>query len=152
MRAEVEELDAARVRVGMPVTVTLAGAADALAEGTLARISPRLERRRVGVEDVRVRADGVVRMVWITLARAEALAIGQRLDAHLAFAPRAVPATVPRSAVQVRDGRALVRTPTHGGVTDEERVVRLGIADARRVEVLGVARGTVVLLGADARD
>ncbi len=146
VRAEIEELDAPRITVGMPVFVTLVGSEARLAEGSVARISPRLERRRVGAEDVRVRADGVVRMAWITLARNANLAIGQRLDAHLSFAPREVSTTLPREAVRVVDGRALVRTPTYGGIWYEDRPVRLGVADARRVEVSGLSRGQVVRL------
>ncbi len=152
VRAEIEELDAPRVTVGMPVFVTLVGSDDRLAEGTVARVSPRLERRRVGVEDVRVRADGVIRMAWIALTGGSTLAIGQRLDAHLSFAPREVPTTLPREAVRVLDGRALVRAPRYAGLWFEDRPVRLGIADARRVEVRGLARGTVVVLRGDARD
>lgn len=152
VRAEIEELDAPRVTVGMPVFVTLVGSDDRLAEGTVARVSPRLERRRVGVEDVRVRADGVIRMAWISLTGGANLAIGQRLDAHLSFAPREVSTTLPRDAVRVLDGRALVRTPRYAGLWFEDRPVRLGIADARRVEIRGLPRGAVVVLRGDARD
>lgn len=152
VRAEIEELDAPRVTVGMPVFVTLVGSDDRLAEGTVARVSPRLERRRVGVEDVRVRADGVIRMAWISLTGGANLAIGQRLDAHLSFAPREVSTTLPRDAVRVLDGRALVRTPRYAGLWFEDRPVRLGIADARRVEIRGLPRGAVVVLRGDVRD
>jgi multidrug resistance efflux pump len=146
VRAEVEEIDAPRVQVGMHATVTLAGASETLSEGAVARISPKLERRRVGAEDVRVRAEGVVRMVWITPTRGDALALGQRLDAHLEFNPRRAEATVPRSAVRVADGRAIVSMPLYAGLWSDERVVRLGIADAHRVEVHGLSAGTVVEL------
>lgn len=148
VRAEVEEIDAPRMTVGMHATLTLAGATQSLGDGVLTRVSPRLERRRVGVEDVRVRAEGVVRMVWITPSRTDALAIGQRLDAHLAFAPRRAPATLPRSAVRVLDGRALVRTTRYAGLWRDDQTVRLGVADADRVEVLGLTAGTVVSLRA----
>jgi multidrug resistance efflux pump len=146
VRAEIEELDAPRVSVGMPVYVTLVGRDERLAEGAVARISPRLERRRVGVEDVRVRADGVVRMAWISLSNRANLAIGQRLDAHLSFAAREVATTLPREAVRVVDGRALVQTPAYAGLWYEDRAVTLGVADARRVEVRGLSPGAVVRL------
>lgn len=149
VRAEIEEIDAPRVRAGMRASLTLVGDPRVVAEGEVVRVSPRLERRRVGVEDVRVRAEGVVRMVWIAPSTAgDALAIGQRLDAHVAFAPTRREATLPRSAVRVVDGRAVVRAPRWAGLLRDERAVRLGVADAERVEVLGLAAGTEVSLRA----
>ncbi len=147
LRAEVEEMDAPLVRPGLRASlVALVGRAP-LGEGVVSRVAPRLERRRVGAEDVRVRAEGVVRTVWITQTRGAPLPLGIRLDAHLALPPQAAATTVPRAAVEVRDGRALVRTPTLRGLWSEERTVRLGVADEARVEVLGLPAGTVVALG-----
>jgi HlyD family secretion protein len=146
IRAEVEDLDASRIAPGMPVTLALASSDLAAGDGVIARVSPRLERRRVGAEDVRVRADSLVRVVWITPSRAGGWVLGQRLDATVRLAPRRAAAVLPRRAVRVLDGRALVETPTLGGFAAQARAVRLGAADDARVEVLGLAAGTVVVL------
>ncbi len=144
VRAEVEELDAPRVTVGMTASLSLAGATAPLGDGVVARVSPRLERRRVGAEDVRVRADGVVRMAWITPAPGPSWVVGQRLDAQLSGGER--------RGVRVADApRAGAHAGDRGGGL-EDRAVRLGAADALRVEVFGLSEGTEVALRAAASD
>ncbi|MFO0628331.1 MAG: HlyD family efflux transporter periplasmic adaptor subunit [Polyangiales bacterium] len=146
IRAEVEDLDAPRVAPGMPVSLRLASSDVPAGDGVLARVSPRLERRRVGAEDVRVRADSLVRVAWITPSRGSGWVLGQRLDAMIRLAPRQAQAVLPRRAVRVADGRALVETPALAGFASQPRAVRLGAVDDARVEVLGLAAGTVVVL------
>jgi multidrug resistance efflux pump len=146
VRAEVEDLDAPGLAVGMGATLSPAQRSEVLGRGTVTRVGGRMERRRIGIEDVRARADTAVRVVWITPATPEGWVIGQRLDAFLALPPRAVETAVPRAAVRVTDGRAFVETPALGGLRTDERTVRLGAADATRVEVLGLAAGATVVL------
>jgi HlyD family secretion protein len=146
IRAEVEDLDAPRIAPGMRVTLTLASSDVAAGDGVIARVSPRLERRRVGAEDVRVRADSLVRVAWITPAPGSTWVVGQRLDATVGLAPRRAAAVLPRRAVRVQDGRAEVDTPSLGGFVAQPRAVRLGAVDGAMVEVFGLAPGTVVVL------
>jgi hypothetical protein len=69
--------------------------------------------------------------------------IGLRVEAHIRLPVKQVDARVPRSAVEVRDGKARVEVP-HYGLLADERTVELGVADAQWVEVKGVRRGTRV--------
>lgn len=51
---------------------------------------------------------------------------------------------VPRSAVRVRDGRAVVEVPW--GPVTRDVPVKLGAADGRNVEVSGIGVGTRVVV------
>lgn len=144
VRVEVEEPDAMRVAVGVPVTLTMPGGGEVIAKGKIGRIGARLERRTIGVEDARVRADGQVRAVWVEGAAAAGLPIGQRLEAVLELSPKQVQAMVPRSAVRVRNGRAVVEVPW--GPLTRNVPVKLGAADDRNVELFGVEVGTRVVV------
>ncbi|HZF50768.1 MAG TPA: efflux RND transporter periplasmic adaptor subunit [Polyangiaceae bacterium] len=143
VRVEVEEADAMRVAAGVPVTLTMPGGGNVVAKGRVARIGARLERRTIGVEDARVRADAQVRAVWVEGAAA-GLPIGQRMEAVLELSPRPVQAMVPRSAVRVRDGRAVVEVPW--GPLTRNVPVKLGAADDQNVELFGVEVGTKVVV------
>jgi multidrug resistance efflux pump len=145
VRAEVEEEDAAGLQVGLPVTLTTRGGKAVVARGKLSRLGARLERRTIGVDDARVRADAQVRTAWIEWGPGARppVAIGQQLEAVIELAPRPVQAMVPREAVLVRAGRAVVESPS--GPFQREIPVVLGLADDRNVEVRGVDLGTKVL-------
>lgn len=145
LRVEVEESDAAGLSLGDQVTVTARGGGAALAVGRVSRLAPALERRTIGAEESRVRADACVRAAFVewTDARPE-LPIGARLEAVVERAPREVAAALPRAAVVLRGGQALVRLPF--GPLWRERAVDLGEADARFVEVRGLEAGARVLL------
>ena len=95
------------------------------------------------MEDARVRADGQVRSVWIDAMTAD-LPIGQRLEATIELSPRQVQAMVPRGALKVRDGRAVVEVPW--GPWTRRVPVTLGAADENHVELFGVAVGTKVVV------
>jgi len=142
--AEIEDVDATRIAVGMSVVaVAPGGGRDALARARLTRLSPRLERRAIGVDDVRVRADGWVRPLWASWDGAPpALPLGRRLEIRVELPQRVVAARVPRAALTVEDGRALVRVPT--GPFSREVAVTPGAADRDMVEVRGIAVGTAV--------
>jgi len=139
---EIEDLDAMRVTTGLAVTITSLGGATELGHGTVDRVSPRLERRTIGATDARMRAETLVRAAWVRWDAA-GTPIGLRVEAHVALPVRQVETRVPRSAVEIRDGHARVEVP-HYGLFADHRAVELGIADARWVEVKGVASGTRV--------
>jgi HlyD family secretion protein len=146
LRVEVADRDAAELVVGQTVLVTPEGGGDVLARATLTRLGPRLEPRTLGLGSSRVRADERVRAAWATLdgAATRRLVIGQALEATVVLARRAVPARVPRAAVQLRDGRAVVDVVW--GPLAREVPVTLRVADDAFVEVRGVAAGETVLL------
>jgi multidrug resistance efflux pump len=146
VRIEVEDRDAPRIVPALPVVLRVAGGGAELARGSTDRVGARLERRTIGVDDARVRADSRVRVVWVALPASvgPALAIGQPLEAEFDLGVRQVALRVPRGAVAVREGRAVLELPF--GPLTRDLPVTLGDADERFVEVRGVALGTRVLV------
>lgn len=145
IRAEVDELQASKIAASMPVTITLPGGRETLGKGRLGRISARLERRTIDADDARVRADGLVRSAWVEWEGTPlALPIGQRIEVRIELPARQVSALLPRRAVRVRDGKAVVTVAA--GLWTSERDVELGASDNASVEVRGLAEGTSVLV------
>jgi multidrug efflux pump subunit AcrA (membrane-fusion protein) len=145
LRIEIEEADATKVAVAQRVSVSAANAHEKIGSGRIARLSEQLERRSIGADDARARADGWVRVAWFEWDEGARppLVVGQRFDATIELAARTVDARLPRAAIRVRDGDAIVLIP--GAWSPSERRVRLGAADEEFVEVSGVASGTRVL-------
>jgi multidrug resistance efflux pump len=145
VRAEVEEADAHRVAVGQAVELrTLDGAR--VAAGKIARVAARCERRTIDGDAAGVRADGLVRAVWIDWDEppARATPIGQRLEALIGMPPRAAAARVPRRAVRVEGGAAVVAL--RQGLLVETRTVEVEAMDEEWVELRGVAAGETLVL------
>lgn len=141
---EIEDVDAMRVVPGLHVSIRSLGGAYEVGRGTIDRVSPRLARRTIGASDARMRADTQVRSAWVRWDGAATQPIGLRLEAHIQLPPQVVDTRVPRSAVEIRDGRARVEIPHYGLIADE-RTVELGLADDHWVEIKGVRRGTRVI-------
>ena len=80
VRAFVEELDAARVQIGMPAIVT----ADALPgrqfTGHVGQMSPHMTRKQLFTDRPTERFDTKLRQVWIELDNAIGLVLGLRVD------------------------------------------------------------------------
>jgi multidrug resistance efflux pump len=140
---EVEDQDALRVAEGMDVTISLPGGREVLGTGKVTRVGARLQKRAIAADDARLRAQAQVRSAWVAYAGAP-LPIGERIEASVHLPERVVAARVPRDAVHVRDGEAVVEVK-HGPIATTQAVT-LGAADAAFVEVSGVERGTRVLL------
>ena len=128
---------------GLEVRITSLGGAHEVGRGTIDRVSPRLDRRTIGKSDARMRAETQVRSAWVRWEAATAQPIGLRVEAHIRLPAKQVDTRIPRSAVEIRDGRARVEVP-HYGLLADERTVELGIADAHWVEVKGVRSGVRV--------
>lgn len=79
-RAFVEELDAPRVQVGMPATVSADGLGDTKIAGRVSRISPRMGRKAIWSERPDERYDTKTREVWIDLEEGYELVLGLRVD------------------------------------------------------------------------
>lgn len=141
---EIEDVDAMRVRPGLQVSIRSLGGAYEVGRGTIDRVSPRLDHRTIGASDARMRAETQVRSAWVRWDGSATQPIGLRLEAHIQLPPQQVDARVPRSAVEIHDGRARVEVP-HYGLLADERTVELGLADDHWVEVRGVRRGTRVI-------
>ena len=147
--AEVEEPDAVRVREGLAVTITMPGGRTVLAQGTVSRLGARVQKRTIGADDARLRAEAMVRTVWIAWSQngMDPMPIGKRVEAVIRLPEREVLARVPRSAVIVKDGHAQVEVPW--GPLTRSRVVTLGATDENFVEVKGIDVGMRVFAKRD---
>ncbi|MBX7192858.1 MAG: HlyD family efflux transporter periplasmic adaptor subunit [Sandaracinaceae bacterium] len=137
LRLEIDARDADAIAVGTVVRV-------AERETTIDRVSPRIERREHPLDDVMSRASGRVRVAWARVPEGAELPIGASVDVVILGAPRAVEALLPREAVAIRDGRAIVRV--RDGLFIDELPVTLGEADDVHVAVEGLPSGAAVVL------
>jgi len=84
VRLEVEELLAPRIAIGLPVRFALPGTQIVVGHGKLTRIAPQVEKRTIGADDARIRADSMILPAWSDFtpeAGAEALPVNYRLEA-----------------------------------------------------------------------
>ena len=84
VRLELEELLASRVAIGLPVTFVLPGGKVPVGRGKVTRIAPQVEKRTIGADDARVRADSMVRPAWSDFTPADkddAFPVNFRLEA-----------------------------------------------------------------------
>ncbi len=147
LRVEVEEADAPKVARDLPVTVTSRADRSARVPGQVVRVSAQLERRSIGADDARVRADGLVRAAAVTWRGDRPdWPLGTRAEAVIEVRRRDAAARVPRAAVSVRDGRTVVESPQLLWT----RVVPVEVvsADDAYAEVRGVEAGTEVVVPA----
>ncbi|MCA9599208.1 MAG: efflux RND transporter periplasmic adaptor subunit [Myxococcales bacterium] len=142
LRLEIEEVDAMRVTPGLAVTLRMPGQPEVIGQSTVDRVGAQLEHRTIGAFDARERGEGWVRTAWVKWDERRELPIGQRLEATIALPARSVEARIPRGAIQVTDGYAVVDVRSTFGWSS--RRVELGAADDEFVEVRGVSPGTRV--------
>jgi len=87
VRFEVEELLAPRLSVGLPVQFTLPGGrSTVIGHGHVTRIAPQVEKRSIGADDARIRADSLVRPAWsdfVPEPGTQALPVNYRLEARV---------------------------------------------------------------------
>lgn len=143
LRVEVEEGDAMRIGVSLPVVVRLPGTSEALGQSSIERVGAQITRRTIGAFDASERGEGWVRTAWVPWDQGRrALPIGQRLEVTIELPARAIEARVPRTAVRVSDGHAQIEVESLLGWRSTR--VELGAADATWVEIRGVPAGAVV--------
>jgi len=91
VRFEVEEIMAADIRLGQAVTLVRQGSNTLLGTGKVVRIAPQVERRTIGADDARVRADSLIRPAWCSFAPAPGTdmpPINYRLEARVELRTR----------------------------------------------------------------
>jgi multidrug resistance efflux pump len=84
VRFEVEELLAPQIALGLPVKYVLPGDRTVVGHGTVTRIAPQVEKRTIGADDARIRADSMIRPAWgnfVAEAGYENLPVNYRLEA-----------------------------------------------------------------------
>jgi membrane fusion protein, multidrug efflux system len=137
LEAGVSELEAGRLRVGMPARIEVQARPGETFSGELAAIAPEVdERNRHFPVEVRVANPD------------RALLSGMYATARLALASAAQALTVPREAVTTRDGKRVVLKVE--GESLRVAPVTEGLNDGRRVQITsGLSPGELVI--ADAR-
>jgi multidrug resistance efflux pump len=80
VRAFVEELDAPRLRPGMPVVVVADGLADQSFKGRVVQLSPRMTAKQIWNDDPAEQHDTKAREIWIDLEDSANLVVGLRVD------------------------------------------------------------------------
>jgi multidrug resistance efflux pump len=94
VRFEVEELLAARLAVGLAVQFTLPGRQAVIGRGHVIRIAPQVEKRSIGADDARIRADSLVRPAWsdfVPEPGTAKLPVNYRLEARVTLDPEKPP-------------------------------------------------------------
>ena len=125
IRAFVEELDAPRIRPGMPAKISVDGIPGQIFVGRVTRLSPQMSRKRFFSDAPNERFDTKVREVWIELERTTGLFVGLRVDVMID--PDAGDATESTSKEEPSTGQSSV-----GPRKDDERKVPLTLFQRKR--------------------
>jgi hypothetical protein len=145
LRVEVEEGDAQLLAPNLAAQITPVGADAASVAGRVERVAARLERRTIGIDDARVRADGLVRVAAVRWnGEAPGWPLGTRAEVVLQVRRRDAPVRVPRVALSVRDGRHVVEQPL--AFWTREVPVEVVAVDDAYAEVRGLAPGSEVVV------
>jgi hypothetical protein len=145
LRVEVEEADASLVVPNLPARITPVGPNQASVTGQVTRVSARLERRTIGSDDARVRADGLVRVAIVRWSgQNPSWLLGTRAEAVLQVRRRDATVRVPRGALSVRDGRNIVEQPL--AFWTREVPVDVVAVDDAYAEIRGLAPGSEVVV------
>jgi RND family efflux transporter MFP subunit len=133
----VSEMEAGRLRIGLPAAVTVQALPGQAFAGRLAAIAPEVDERNRHFR-IEVRVDNPGGTLLSGMYATVRFVVGESADA----------VTLPREAVTTRDGQAVVMKVAGGDVTPVPVV--MGLTDGRHVEIVsGLSTGEIVL--ADAR-
>ena len=145
LRVEVEEADAGKLATKLHAQIKPVGADGTRQAGNVTRVSARLERRTIGSDDARVRADGLVRVAMVAWSgQNPGWALGTRAEVVLEVSRREAAARIPRGAIAVRDGRHVVEQPL--AFWTREVPVEVVAVDDAYAEIRGLAPGAEVLI------
>jgi multidrug efflux pump subunit AcrA (membrane-fusion protein) len=145
LRVEVEEADAPLLATDLAAQIRPIGPDRASVAGRVVRVSARLERRSIGSDDARVRADGLVRVATVAWRDdAPDWPLGTRAEVVLQVRRRDATVRVPRGALSVRDGRHVVEQPL--AFWTREVPVEVGAVDDAYAEIRGLAPGSEVVV------
>lgn len=148
VRAEIDEGDVGRVRVGQAGWVTAEAYGQRRLAGRVVSLQRELGRKAVRLDDPHARADTRVLEVVFALDQPQALPLGLRMDVHLDTLERGQVLKAPLAAVRRATPRAETAevTVVAAGHTST-RTVRIGADDGTYIEVVeGLAPGESVAL------
>jgi HlyD family secretion protein len=136
-KGTVDEIDVGRLREGMESELKVGALPQEKISGTLVKISLKAEKRE----------NATVFPIEITVphARNSTLRAGYSANANIFIKRKDSVLTIPERVVTFRNDSALVKVPL-GPDKDEERVIKTGLSDAIKIEVLeGLKEGEEVL-------
>ncbi len=146
VRAEIDETDVAKIRLGAPAFITTDAYRGDVFTGHVVKIGAAVGRKTLLSDDPAEKRDREVLETWIELDPAAhgRLVIGLRVEVVIELAKRENVLIIPTSAVITREGRSFVKV--RQGDRWIERPVRLGAHDEMHVEILdGLTEGEVLL-------
>ena len=146
VKAEVDETDLGKLRVGQQADVTADAFPGRTFPATIYEIGQAVGKRKIRPDDpVKIQDMKVLETKLEILQGADELKLGMTVDVRINVATRTNVLVVPRSAVQLGRGEALVSVLGPNG--PERRRIRVGLWDDARVEVTaGLTSGERVLL------
>jgi len=148
VRAEVDETDAGKVKIGMPAAITSDAFPGRKITGTIDKIAWRVGRKRVLTDNPAEMIDTKVLEAEIPIAPDPQLRIGMAMDVKISTGQKDKALLISRSAVQRRGQDILVLVVKDGKV--EERPIQLGAFEGQIVEVTaGLKAGEAVVVGKD---
>ena len=146
VRAEVDESDAGKIQMGMPVVITSDAFPGLKMTSTIQKIAWRVGRKHIRSDNPAEINDVKVLEAEIPLELDPRLRIGMAMDVKINTGQRDKALLIPRSAVR-RRGPDLLVSVLEGKVV-EERPVQLGGFEGQVVEVLkGLKPGELVVVG-----
>lgn len=86
VRAFIEEMDAPRLKLGMPATITADGLPERQFKGRITRLSPHMGLKQLRTDHPAERFDTKTREVWIELENIDGLVVGLRVDVKIDIA------------------------------------------------------------------
>ena len=148
VRAEVDESDAGKILLGMPVVITSDAFPGLKMTSTIQKIAWRVGRKHIRSDNPAEINDVKVLEAEIPLEFDPRLRIGMAMDVKINTGQRDKALLIPRSAVR-RRGPDLFVSVLEGKVV-EERPVQLGGFEGQVVEVLtGLKPGELVVVGTE---
>ena len=148
VRAEVDESDAGKIQVGMPVVITSDAFPGRKMTSTIQKIAWRVGRKRIRSDNPAEISDVKVLEAEIPLEPDTRLRIGMAMDVKISTGTKDKAMLIPRSAV-LRRGPDLLVSVVKGKAV-EQRPVQLGAFEGQFVEVLkGLQPGELVAIGKD---
>ena len=146
VRAEVDETDAGKIRVGMPAIITSDAFPGLKINSAIQKIAWRVGRKRIQSDNPAEITDTKVLEAEMPIESDGQFRIGMAMDVKIATGKKDKALLIPRAAVQRRGPDLLVSVVK--GEKVEELPVQLGAVEGPLVEVVaGLRPGDVVVIG-----
>jgi RND family efflux transporter MFP subunit len=145
VRAEIDETDIRKVKVGQPAVITADAYPGEKFKGKVTEISPAVGKKKIISDNPAEMVDTKVLEVKIELDSGQKLNLGLNVDVTIFVHNKENVLALPLKAVRDLDGTASVQVKKNGSY--EEKEVTTGLYDDENVEITsGLKEGDTVLL------